>query len=354
MNNARFGEIREELENKPYPAKRVNLGDIVHRGENVYTIGGKEYVMEDYVQKKLDDALGIKNEEKSALLDAGGEREITKLRNWLLARNSGKNYIVLAGDGGNIVRMEECKGDIIPPNIFFNIVETFCDRHNYNITDINYSDLNPYQVSAVIDGDTPRIVSINDGEKFNLGQLKFTWNLTSVDLKERFERLICSNGAVSTELRSVAKIFDAGNESVRKLTTFGSKEKELIECRITRYLEKSEEAMRSAASIMEVEYVSRIMKRNGVDDARADELSGYKEILDRFGGNKSRRLQHDFKQRVKTSHTVWELYNILTYITSHNVREYNILDPHQMMLDTGRFLGAQRDIAEYIDLEDVA
>ena len=41
--------------------------------------------------------------------------------------------------------------------------------------------------------------------------------------------------------------------------------------------------MHTYASIGEVAHVSRILKGNGIDNVKADELSGFKDILDRLG-----------------------------------------------------------------------
>ena len=354
MNNSTFNKIRSELENKKYPVKRVNMGDIVHRGENVYSIGNREYVFENYVQSELDKYLGISTQEEYTLLESGGERELTNLRNWLLSRNAGKNLLVMASDKGSVIKIEKCKGDIIPPSTFFDIVEKFCDSNNHNVIEVKYNEFNPFQISAVLDKDNPKIVSIADGEDFNVGQLSFAWNLSSVDLQEEYTRLICSNGATSIERRSIKSIYNASNESIRKMIFLDSKEKELIEDRTNRYLEKSKEAIHTYASIGEVAHVSRILKGNGIDNAKADELSGFRDILDRLGDQQKKYLTYDNKKRIRSNQTIWELYNLLTYITSHQVEDYKIINPQQMMQDSSAFLGSERDIKDYIDIDDVA
>lgn len=261
MNNSAFKKIRNKLENKSYPVKRVNLGDIVHRGKNVYSIENREYVFEDYVQLDLDKSLGIGHQEKNTLLNSGGESELSNLRNWLLARSSGKYALIMASDKGSVIRMERCEGNIIPLSTFFDIVEKFCNAHNRNVVRIDYNDFNPYQITAVVDKDSPQIVSINDGEDFNVGKLRFTWNLSSVDFQEEFERLVCSNGAISIENRTIETIYDAEVESIRKMLSLTSEKMNLIEERTDQYLEKSQEAMLTYASIGEVAYVAGILKK---------------------------------------------------------------------------------------------
>ena len=49
-----------------------------------------------------------------------------------------------------------------------------------------------------------------------------------------------------------------------------------------------------------------------------------------------------------------DLYNLLTYISSHEINKYKILSKRELSRGASAFLRKRRDIVDYIDLDDVA
>lgn len=96
-------------------------------------------------------------------------------------------------------------------------------------------------------------------------------------------------------------------------------------------------------------------------------MTGFSEIKDRLlysssklhGGCRSQNGGFDFGheeifRKIITPTRVWDLYNLLTYISSHEINTHKILSERELSRDASAFLSRRRDFVDYIDLDDVA
>ena len=152
-----------------------------------------------------------------------------------------------------------------------------------------------------------------------------------------------------------------------KLSDCSNISTELLNFRKKRYIEKCVEAMNSQASIQEIYVVTNLLRNHINDKDKAYELTGLSEIKDRLlyssskllGGCRSQNGGFDFAheeifRKIITHTKVWDLYNLLTYISSHEINKYKILSERKLSRDASAFLSRRRDFVDYIDLDDVA
>ena len=193
-----------------------------------------------------------------------------------------------------------------------------------------------------------------------MSNLIFTWDFNELTLDEEYLRLVCANGAMSLERTPIwtykNKLSDCSNIST-----------ELLNSRKNRYIKKCIEAIDSQASIQEIYAVTNLLRQHINDKDKAYELTGLSEIKDRLlyssskllGGCRSQNGGFDFGheeifRKIITHTKVWDLYNLLTYISSHEINKYEILSERKLSRDASAFLSRRRDFVDYIDLDDVA
>lgn len=359
MENREYQIEKNKILNKNYPVKRFRLGEISHVGEDVYSVNNCDIVMESYVQAQLDELIGLSFSQKKSILKNGNTRELISMRNFLLSKNTDKSVLLFAGDDGKIVRCQKVTGEFIPPITLFETAERFCDRNKYEISNVTSILNNPYEISIRLKNSNPEIVEFK-GEEFDMSNLIFTWDFNELTLEEEYVRLICSNGAMSIEKTPIwtykNKLSDCSNIST-----------ELLNFRKKRYIEKCVEAMNSQASIQEIYAATNLLLKHITDKNKVYELTGLSEIKDRLLNSSSKlfdvcRSQNgvfDFThkeifRKIITPTKVWDLYNLLTYISSHEINKYKILSKRELSRGASAFLRKRRDIVDYIDLDDVA
>lgn len=359
MENKEYQIEKNKILNKNYPVKRFRLGEISHVGEDVYSVNNCDIVMESYVQAQLDELIGLSFSQKKSILKNGNTRELISMRNFLLSKNMDKTVLLFAGDDGKIVRCQKVTGEFIPPITLFETAERFCDRNKYEISNVTSILNNPYEISIRLKNSNTEIVEFK-GEEFDMSNLIFTWDFNELTLEEEYVRLICSNGAMSIEKTPIwtykNKLSDCSNIST-----------ELLNFRKKRYIEKCVEAMNSQASIQEIYAVTNLLRNHINDKDKVYELTGLSEIKDRLlyssskllGGCRSQNGGFDFAhekifRKIITHTKVWDLYNLLTYISSHEINKYKILSERKLSRDASAFLSRRRDFVDYIDLDDVA
>lgn len=359
MENKEYQIEKNKILNKNYPVRRFRLGEISHVGEDVYSVNNCDIVMESYVQAQLDELIGLSFSQKKSILKNGSPRELISMRNFLLSKNTDKSVLLFAADNGRIVRCQKATEEFIPPITLFETVEHFCDRNKYEISNITSISNNPYEISIRLKNNNPEIVEFK-GEEFDMSNLIFTWDFNELTLDEEYLRLVCANGAMSLERTPIwtykNKLSDCSNIST-----------ELLNSRKNRYIKKCIEAIDSQASIQEIYAVTNLLRKHINDKDKAYELTGLSEIKDRLlyssskllGGCRSQNGGFDFGheeifRKIITHTKVWDLYNLLTYISSHEINKYEILSERKLSRDASAFLSRRRDFVDYIDLDDVA
>lgn len=359
MENKEYQIEKNKILNRNYPVKRFRLGEISHVGEDVYSVNNCDIVMESYVQAQLDELIGLSFSQKKSILKNGNTRELISMRNFLFSKNTDKTVLLFAGDDGKIVRCQKVTGEFIPPITLFETAERFCDRNKYEISNVTSILNNPYEISIRLKNSNPEIVEFK-GEEFDMSNLIFTWDFNELTLDEEYLRLVCTKGAMSVERTPIwtykNKLSDCSNIST-----------ELLNFRKKRYIEKCVEAMNSQASIQEIYAATNLLLKHITDKNKVYELTGLSEIKDRLlyssskllGGCRSQNGGFDFAheeifRKIITHTKVWDLYNLLTYISSHEINKYKILSERKLSRDASAFLSRRRDFVDYIDLDDVA
>lgn len=364
MENKEYQIEKNKILNRNYPVRRFRLGDISHVGEDVYTVNNCNVVMDSYVQMQLDGLIGFSASQKKTILKNGSPRELISMRNFLLSRNMDKSVLLFAADDGRIVRCQKATEEFIPPITLFEAVERFCDRNKYEIDDITSISNNPYEISIHLKNKDPEIVKF-EGEELNMSNLIFTWDFNKLTLDEEYVRLVCANGAMSLERTPIWTYKNKLSDC--KLSDCSNLSKELLNYRKNRYIKKCIEAMDSQASIQEVYVATNLLRKHINDKDKAYKLTGMSEIKDRLlyssskllGGFRSQNGGFDFGheeifRKIITPTKVWDLYNLLTYISSHEINTHKILSERELSRDASAFLSRRRDFVDYIDLDDVA
>ena len=82
-----------------WPQKNVNLSNLVHVGENLYSLGGTEILATEVFTDTYDRIIGIDSRQRKMVKEASGETGLTNYRNYInVASNmqESKSVVVIA------------------------------------------------------------------------------------------------------------------------------------------------------------------------------------------------------------------------------------------------------------------
>ena len=66
-----------------WPQKTIELNEVLHVGENIYSIGGTEIKAVDSFTKSYDRIIGINTRQRDMVKEASGENGPTNYRNYI-------------------------------------------------------------------------------------------------------------------------------------------------------------------------------------------------------------------------------------------------------------------------------
>jgi len=339
-----YEKIKNEMINKNFPIKKVSLGEIKHLGENVYSIDGKDFAFTNESEILLDKKLDISIKTKRQLAENGGEKEIAKLRNWMLSRYKKDKILVSADENGNIANLLPLKSEIIPPSSFFQMVELFAENNDYSITSAER--ISSTSLSVKLKSKYENVIDVAKNEEFDIGGVIMNWDFTKIELNDFYIRMICTNGAVSLEETPIMQIEDMSIDSIKKISYLSEKDKIRLTQRFRKYADKTLEAIESNASLEEVEIAKNCLHHHGYGVSKdiAERLVNLNELEAKVEGIEVPSY------RIRTDRNVWDLYNLITYTATHQAKEYEMKRPDEVIRAASGFLNRKRDIPMYIDI----
>lgn len=333
-------------EQKPY--KVISKNEIQFLGENIYELEGKEFQVSPLVATQIDKFIGINKKQVSAIHKASGEEGVRDYRNYIAMVNSISNpqNLALIADPKEriIIGATALEKDAIPMESFFDFAEMFANDNNYSISSFSKGSDVTAGIELTMIPDTKNIISLGIDEDFMTNGYLMKWNLGAIEIGHYYERLICSNGAVEKVFKKQSSFHSLEDKNIRTLLNYP----QYANTDFNAFRQNAYIAMESKASLAELQYVSKLLQANNVDEELIETiipLQSDVQAYEQMGYN-----QFEYT-RAKSSQTVWETFNRLTFFASHNeIWDTDDNRRVQIMSASVGFLNKQRDIKEYYDI----
>ena len=353
MDNQTYLRQRNSFVSAQLPFCTVTPHELISTGESTYLVNGLELEVEPEVCELLDSFLGLSKRQSEALSQTFGSRGIRNLRNYLALSNSIKKVEKIAlladSDTRRVVGATPIKKEAIPATSFFDFIEMFMDRNGYTPEQFYSTEhgIGGVTISllpnhAVYDEFTP-------GDEFLSNGIWFRWNLGEIEAGNYFLRMICSNGQMAPIEHKIAhmNLFDAS--SMRNMLAL-PQHRVFSNENLQKIKNSAILAMKTDASVREVQTVNRLLKHYGVEENKTEEIAPYHQLLDAYT-SAGYDLKHFPLTMMHSDITMWELFNRLTAYATHTT-DWKANDNRRsgLMMESLQLLNRPRDIKQYINI----
>ena len=353
MDSITYQMKRDHFIRNQRPYRIVEPGDLLAAGENVYKIGGYEVQVTPGVASEIDEFIGVRRDQATAVQDTFGSDGVRNLRNYLAMSNSVQKAgkLALSADPQRLMvtGATRLKKEAIPADSFFDFLDFFMDKNDYEPEQFYLPDEGHGGIFVKLKPLAPQYHEITSGEDFMTNGLWFRWNLGEVQAGNYFMRMVCSNGAMVESERKIAKVNSLDENIIRSLLAL-PKNQGFMEHNYNQLTSNARMAMNTAASLAEVRKVAKLLRRYGVDDQTIDDMAPFQQLSDYYSS-----AGYDMKvypaNQAMSDMTMWELFNRITWFASHSP-EWSEEDNRRsgLMIDSVKLLSQPRDIKKYINV----
>ena len=354
-------ELRQTLEPamSPYKVVRrdaiqyVGRVDDIERPTNIYRVDGADVMVDEGVSHRLDELIGLEQKQASVVRNASGEDGVRDFRNYLAVAGSISKPVHVALLANSETRMVDgvvpIKEDVIPMDAFFDYLEVFLEVNRLIPVRYEMDNRNSLEVTVYMDSEVTDVRNIGPGEDFLVNSYFLRWTLGQIELGHYFVRLVCTNGQIRTITQGEARIHSLQSDDSLHLLELPQRTN-LLDVSFAEFSDKAVEAMRTRASMGELQKVARLLSENFADPRTKYRIAPFEEMRQRYaerGFDTSPRRLKELKSGVN----VWDLYNGLTEYATHNT-EWKDSDTRRGYLqrEAISFLLAKRDIRYYQDI----
>ena len=334
------------------PQKIIDLSEVLHVGDNVYSVSGTEIEASSVFSKLYDRIIGINKRQRDMVKEASGETGLTNYRNYInVASNmqKPKSVVITASpESCQLTSIIPIVDEYISPTLFFDFAEMMVEESGYSITDIKYS--NTDRMCITITYGNPNAIPHRFGldEEFMMDGFFLHWTPSHIELGHYYERLICTNGQTVREERKEFTTYRLSSAEISRMIE-QVKNKQFLSSGIKRFGGLLTRASESRISLAEMSKAQKILISNGIQEKYAEELIPYTEVRNSYemAGYYDRSKEH----LMKGEGTIWDTYNVLTKFASHN----DVWQAHDhrrinVMTAAVSLLQREPDIVNYIDL----
>lgn len=338
------------LENQPI-IKQLDLKEIRFKTGRSINIAGKEVPASHEAVETLVGLLPIEKHQQEMIAEASGNNAELNFRNYMAGVTAVTKPTTLAvlADGKKkmITGFMPVKGEIIPLEQYFTILEMLIDKCTMSIDQLYYSHDISQGVTAYLKPKHKVYYKLNPSEEFETG-LFLKGTLNGIEAGSVFTRMICTNGAVVHHNSRESQITSLAPEMVNRLTKYVERK---VDDRgfLMEYIRKAQQAQRSNASIAETEYALKLLQKVATSPKEVSEWIDFDKTMAPYN-KQNIFLIKKTKQQAMSDWNVWDLYNTITRFASHNV----LMAEHHpyrafLMSKANYLLDKPRDIFEYIN-----
>lgn len=348
MKPMNYKSKKEDCLRSQNPYKVIDKNTIRFLGNHVYELDGKEYQVTPRVASQIDRFIGLDTQQARSVYKAMGQEGVRDYRNYLAMVNSITNpqkmAVIAEPETRTIVGVSALKKDVIPMESFFDFAEMFANDNHYSIEGISRGQDVTAGISLRLIPDTQNIVSLGKDEDFMTNGYVLNWNLGSIEIGYYYERLSCLNGAVEKVYGKQAGIYSMGDREIRKMLEFP----QVAASGFGRFSTNAVKAMETRASLAELQYAAKLLLKSGLEEELSETIIPFQSDLQAYH---EKGYVHIKGSVVKSSLSVWEVFNRITYFASHN----DLWEPDDnrrghLMAESVRFLHRKRDIQEYYNI----
>lgn len=331
-----------------FPHKIVYLDEIEFMGENLFKCNGMEMLARDNFIDKIDKMINITAKQSEMVKNISGENGLSNFKNYFsLASNAAKRQkvVLFANPGSNTLEdIVALKNKYIPFDMFSDFLEIFMNKAGYKAVTREYDAARLHKGGTFyFNPISPSLKKIGEGEEFITDGVFFRWDVSEVEVGNYFTRLACLNGSVQTINQGVSKVYSLSPGDINKL--LNAVTRKTLQDGFSRYSTKVLQAIETSASLSEIMYAFNLLVKNGLQKEKADKIIPYETL------RSSMKITDIAPNRIKTSFSLWEIYNRLTDFSSHN-EIWKATDPRRsnIVFRSGLLLSKNPDIVHYMEI----
>ena len=344
-----FNSERKQLDER-VRYKQVALETISYLGKNIYSVDNMAIEFSPKAERAIDALTGITPKQKEIVSTASGNTGLGFLRNYMnIATNIKKQKeVVFIADANeqivsDVVPLVE---DFISYDSFFNLAEMIVDKGQYEVSNVEIASQGT-GIMLHLNSLNPTIKKIGNNEEFVADGIYLHWGVASVETGSYFTRLVCMNGATEAIQQKEHRNHSLSADNMSSILGI-AKNGRLQADAFDKYTRKALRSMSTQASLRESVGCSMLLAECGIPEELCEQLFSSNEEQDlclRKGYDKQ-----DFN-RVISKHTIWELYNCLTQIATHDIAYLQSDGRRSLILnEAGNLLQKKHDITSYFNL----
>lgn len=335
-----------------WPQKTIKLNEVLHVGENIYSIGRTEIKAVDSFTKSYDRIIGINTRQRDMVKEASGENGLTNYRNYInVASNiqKPKSVVVIASpESCQLTEIIPIVEEYISPSLFFDFAEIITEESGYTISDIKYNNSDRMCITVTYTNPSGHPHSFGLNEEFMMDGFYLHWSPSHIDLGHYYERLVCSNGQMVREARKEFTSYRLSSNEIRQMIEQVNS-KQFLTNGIEQFGRLLTRASESRISLAEMSKAQKLLISNGIQEEQAEMLIPYMEVRNSY--ETARCYDCKKEHLMKGEGTIWDTYNVLTKFATHNWiwpqhdhRRINVMNGAVALLQR------EPDIVNYIDI----
>lgn len=335
-----------------WPQKAIGLSEVLHIGDNNYSIGNMEIEAVDSFTKSYDRIIGINSRQRNMVKAASGENGLINYRNYInVASNiqKPKSVVIIASpESGRLTEIIPIIDEYISPSLFFDFAEIIAEESGYTISDIKYNNSDHMCITVTYTNPSGHPHSFGLNEEFMMDGFYLHWSPSHIDLGHYYERLVCSNGQMVRETRKEFTSYRLSSNEIRQMIEQVN-DKQFLTNGIEQFGKLLIRASESRISLAEMSKAQKLLISNGIQEEQAEMLIPYMEARNSY----ETAGCYDYKKEhlMKGQSTIWDTYNVLTKFATHS-RIWQQHDHRRINVMNGAVALLQRepDIVNYIDV----
>jgi hypothetical protein len=340
--------LRESVNKQMFPHKIVRLDEIEFAGNNLFKCNNTEMVATKDVIEKIDKMIHVTEKQTGIVKNMSGNDGLNNFKNYLsVAANASRSQrvVLFANPSHNTLDdMVTLTNEYISSDMFFDFLDIFINRSNYEIVKCEYNSNELHKgMTFYLNPATPSVEQICKNEEFITDGIFIHWTVDAVEMGNYFTRIICSNGAIRIARRNGSKVYALSPDNVRGLINCCKEMKRGF----GNYKLKVLQAIRTTASLSEMRYAFCLLTTSGLQSNDANWIIPYEMLRSSLSG----RFAHIPAKQIKTSYSLWDIYNRLTDFSSNN-ELWKTTDPRRgrIALRAGALLDKKPDIINYMEI----
>ena len=352
MNYTDYLQVKEDFITQLAPQKEVDLAEIQHESDQLYTVDGVEVLASKHFADSYDALIGIKPKQKALVRNASGETGLSNYRNYqsvaMSIHRPQRVLLVASPESRQLTEIIPIVEEYIAPTLFFEFAEMVAHETGYEIVGVHYNSSDSIRVTITFQSREARPELFLPGEDFLMDGFYLSWDPASVSAGHYFERLACSNGQTVRERHSDGMSHRLGEQEMRQMIgLLRSEDFRLMGAETFRDLIAM--AYESRISLAEMKSCQRTLLSLGVSKVMAEEMVPYESLCKSY---RQVGMYDPNKERItKGEGTVWDAYNVLTEFATHTT----LWTPEDhrrisLMNKATNMLRKKPDIVSYIEI----